>query len=101
MQCHKFARQLARIEGSSKRQRKAREALVHRSGAASIVSRNKVVGWRMRDGSVVCAKHRYATCESADHDLERIARVATHKHIPVRVYLCPECHGFHLTSRQA
>ncbi|WP_441253659.1 hypothetical protein [Bradyrhizobium sp. 613_E4_N2_2] len=101
MQCHKFARQLARIDGNGKHRRKALAALVRRSGAASILSHNRVVGWRMRDGSVVCAKHRYASHESAAVDLARITHVATHKHIPVRVYPCPSCRGFHLTSKPA
>lgn len=101
MQRHTFARHLGRIQGKSKHQRKAREALVRRARAAHIIVGGKVIGWRLPDGSVVCVKRRYSTREAAAVDLARITRVATHAHIPVRAYACPYCRGFHLTSKPA
>jgi hypothetical protein len=101
MKCHTFARQLALIERRQNRKNKARQALIRRAGAAYIILHGKVVGWRMRDGSVVCAKRRYATHEAAAYDLARITRDATNAHTPVRAYQCPACLGHHLTSKHA
>jgi hypothetical protein len=101
MNRHTFARHLGRIKGSAKQQRKAREALVHRAHAVTIIHGGKIIGWRMPNGKVVCVKRRYSTSEAAAVDLARIRRVATHSYIPVRAYACPYCHGFHLTSRPA
>lgn len=75
--------------------------LVQRVGAATVVEGNRIVGYRMRDGSMACSKVRYVTAADAATDLKRIALLPTGGHKPVRAYSCPWCRGFHLTSRPA
>jgi hypothetical protein len=72
---------------------------VHRVGAAAIIEGNRVVGYRMRDGSVACVKVRYRDEVEAKLDLLRIAAAPNHGHKPIRVYRCPWCAGWHSTSR--
>lgn len=108
MRAGEFARRRARIQcdrGDKLRphgagyQRKALRALVKRSGAALIVPNGRVVGYRMRDGSVACMKQRYRSETAAHAELSRIASHASHSYVPVRAYRCEWCDGWHLTSR--
>ncbi len=100
-----FARRLGRIEhnaahGRSRAyRRKAVRALVKRAGAALIVPRGRVVGYRLPDGGVACTKQRYRSQGAADAELARIGRHAQRAYVPVRTYLCEWCGGYHLTSR--
>lgn len=108
MRAGEFARRRARIESerglrfrphSKHYRRKALRALVRRAGAALIIPHGREVGYRMPDGSVACIKHRFRTFEAADAELHRITRHAAHSYVPVRVYACDWCDGFHLTSK--
>lgn len=104
MHASEFARKRARIERQPGRRpafyRRALDHLVREAGAEAIVIRGQLVGWRMPDGGVVCVKQRYRAAESAHTELERIGvHARRNQHVPVRVYECPHCNGFHLTSQ--
>lgn len=43
-------------------------------------------------------KKRYVTEIEAQMVLLRIQSRSTHDTVPIRVYPCPDCHGWHLTS---
>ncbi len=47
-----------------------------------------------------CAKRRYRDDIAAKLDLARIANVSKSAKSPQRAYLCPACHGWHLTSKR-
>lgn len=104
MQADDFVRRKSRIEfknfDKAKRRKRAMKSLIKRSRAILVIRNNKVIGYRMKDGKVACVKHRYRTQEFADYELSQIARTAQHGHLPVRVYKCDFCFGFHLTSRK-
>lgn len=108
MRASEFARRVARIDSDKGLKfrphgrgyrRKAIRALLKRSGAALIVPNGRFVGYRMKDGSVVCVKQRFHTRASAEVELARIGRHASHDYVPVRAYCCEWCGGWHLTSR--
>lgn len=98
-----FTRERLRIErqwqGKRAGARKALQHLVRREGAALVIEGNRRVGYRMRDGSVACLKVRYHSVHDAAQDIARIQGLPNSEHKPCRVYLCPWCSGFHLTSR--
>lgn len=104
MHASTFARKRARIERRAGDRpallRKAMAHLLHDAGAAEIIIRGQLVGWRMQDGTVVCVKRRYRDWLQAQLELQNIAKHSRHAHVPVRVYHCPWCGGFHLTSRE-
>lgn len=79
--------------------RKAVAHLMRDAGAVPVVAGGRVVGFQMPDGSVACSKQRYRDDVSAQLELARIARHASHGYVPVRAYRCEFCAGFHLTSR--
>lgn len=103
MHASEFARKRAKIERRAASRpaflRKAMAHLVHEAGAFVVVVRGQLVGWRMRDGGMVCIKRRFRDDDAAHAELDRIARDANHRHIPVRAYECPHCRGWHLTSQ--
>lgn len=76
-------------------------ALARRAGAAIILPNGRHVGYRLPDGSVACAKHRYRDEVAAQMELARIRRDAVRGYVPVRAYRCEWCDGWHLTSRPA
>jgi hypothetical protein len=102
MKCSKFAQQMGRLQNrfghSTSALQKALSKMAREVGAAHIITNGKITGYRMRDGSVVCAKRRYRDKVAADVDMARIAHISTRSHVPVRSYRCPNCRGFHLTS---
>ena len=103
MNADRFAQHMAKIERrlahSPSRTRNAIRRMARHEGAALVIAGGKVVGYRLKNGSVVCRKFRYRDQSHALADLTRIANEATNKHIPVRAYPCPHCRGWHLTSR--
>ncbi|QJB21786.1 hypothetical protein XccvBFoX1_gp47 [Xanthomonas phage FoX1] len=103
MKASVFSRELRKIEiqsrGKAAAVRSATRQLVSRNGAAAIIEGHKVIGYRMRDGSVACLKLRYYTAQDGHTEMARIREGANHKYLPVRVYHCPWCDGYHLTSR--
>lgn len=105
MHASTFNRERRKIERQSRgkhaRERRALQHLVRRVGAAAIIEGNRIIGYRMRDGSVACSKVRYRTDVDAQLDLVRIHRLPNNGHKPIRFYRCPWCHGYHLTSRPA
>lgn len=105
MHARQFTRERHRIErqagGKQRHADAALRHLVRRTGAIAVIANHRIVGYRMRDGSVACMKQRYRTFIDAQQDLTRIQRIARHTHVPVHVYRCQWCAGFHLTSRAA
>lgn len=103
MHASTFQRERRKIErqarGKASRERRALRQLVQRVGAAAVIEGNRIIGYRMRDGSVACSKVRYRDDLAAQLDLARIRALPTAGHKPIRAYHCPWCHGFHLTSR--
>jgi hypothetical protein len=103
MNASTFARYVERIErrmhGKPARQLKAIRSMARRERAAMVFANGKLVGFRLRDGSMVCRKHRYRDEAAALVDLARIAYTSTSSKVPVRAYRCGECHGWHLTSK--
>ena len=103
MKAAEFTRRRVRAEneyrGKSRHYKSALRHLIQRAGAIIVVANNKVIGYRLPDGSVSCLKRRYLTIVDAELDLVRIKQKANHGHIPVRAYVCQWCHGIHLTSR--
>lgn len=103
MNAGEFARKRARIEQEGHRSKgyaaKALEALVREARAITIIGRNRVVGWRMRNGQVVCVKRRYKDEPAANLELANVKRDPRTPRIPGRFYLCPHCNGWHLTSQ--
>lgn len=100
-----FNRERRRIErqaqGVAARERRALRHLVQRVGGAAIIEGKRIIGYRMRDGSVACSKVRYRSEDDARADLLRIAQLPNSGHKPIRAYHCPWCRGAHLTSRPA
>lgn len=44
-------------------------------------------------------KKRFMTEIEATMAMLRIQGTSTHDVVPIRVYPCPDCHGWHLTSK--
>jgi hypothetical protein len=103
MNASEFARKRSQIErraqGRESFRRKAMGHLVRESGAEPVMANGRLLGWRLPCGSVVCVKQRYRDAIGAENELARIRRFNSGGHIPVRVYRCEWCHGFHLTSQ--
>lgn len=105
MHASEFKRRHQRIvveaRGNKRRENRAFAQLVKRARAAVVIANRRIIGYRMRDGSVACVKIRYRSEVDAALDLSRIRAASNHSHIPVRVYRCGFCFGWHLTSRPA
>jgi hypothetical protein len=103
MQAHEFARRAGKIEfrhaQSTKAKRGALAKLITQAGAAYMIANGKITGYRMKDGSIACRKRRFPTLDAATAEIDRIHRVKTHEHVPVRAYAC-HCKAFHLTSKE-
>lgn len=103
MHASEFQRKRAKLERRSGNRsaffRKAMAHLLREAQATEIRAAGKVVGWRMKDGTVVCIKQRHRDWVEAALALETITQHANARHVPVRAYLCPWCDGFHLTSQ--
>ena len=97
-----FHRQRVRIERrfpvGAKRSRAMRH-LASEAGAALVVVGGHAVGWRLPDGSMACAKRRYPNEAAAHSDMTRIAATSSARRIPLRVYLCEFCGGWHTTHQ--
>lgn len=65
-----------------------------------VIRNDRVIGYRLPDGKVVCLKHRYRDDEAARAALVGIWSRATHDHVPVRSYVCEFCAGVHLTHQR-
>lgn len=103
MNAGEFAKRRARIEHEHGRRKgyaaRAMDALVREAGAIIIIVRNRIVGWRMPSGQVVCRKRRYRSEPDAMVELTNVRRDPRTPRIPGRFYLCPHCNGWHLTSQ--
>lgn len=99
-----FARFMEKIErrmhGKPGRQLKAIRSMARRERAALVFTNGKLIGFRLRDGSMVCRKRRYRDEAAALVDLARIIYTSTSSKVPVRAYRCENCAGWHLTSKQ-
>ncbi|WP_441227987.1 hypothetical protein AB7813_08250 [Tardiphaga sp. 20_F10_N6_6] len=90
-----------RFPDQSKRNAAMRR-LVREAGATVIIMENKVTGWRLADGKIVCVKYRHKDQAGADAEVVRAADSNWNNHrVPVRSYQCPYCFGWHLTSQAA
>lgn len=104
MNGRRFAAKRARILARPRSDRHARRAIEHLArecDAQPVFVHGRLVAHVMPDGFVVCEKRRYATERAALDELEN-TRAFAHLHpnkIPVRVYRCPSCSGWHTTSR--
>lgn len=105
MRASEFTRHRDRIEADTGKKgdkyREAMASLLKRARAVLVVVNDKIVGYRMTDGSFVCLKKRFATMGAADYALERITESPRTDKIPVRVYQCERCNGWHLTSKRS
>ena len=54
----------------------------------------------VRDAPRRCWKRRFSSEYDAQRALDRIIDRSTRTHVPTRVYDCPYCEGWHLTSRE-
>jgi hypothetical protein len=104
MNARDFARHRARItrenHGRGRKYTRALAHLISDARAALVVMDRKVVGYRLPTGEMVCVKERYTSEPQALKAMERIqANIEAGRRAPVRVYPCPHCRGFHLTSQ--
>lgn len=103
MNAAQFSRARERIERDDHKgehfQRHALARLVLRARGIRIVAKNKVIGWRLVDGSVVCAKRRFVTRDAGENYMLCIQAQEGKANAPRRVYQCDFCSGFHLTSQ--
>lgn len=105
MNAAQFSRARERIERDEHKgatfRRKALARLVDRANAIRFihVQSGKVLGWRMVDGSIVCAKRRFLSRELGENYMLAIQAQDGKAHAPRRVYQCEFCKGWHLTSR--
>lgn len=84
---------------SSAWMKRALAHLVREAGARPVTVRGHPVAHRLPDGRTVCVKRRFITQGAADAVLATVNELigGTHKK-PRRTYLCPHCHGWHVTS---
>lgn len=80
--------------------RRALNHLVMRNALATIVMDRRVIGWRMSTGEIVCVKARYSTEQLALKSMSHIVSLQDSGRIPVRVYQCDYCLGWHMTSQK-
>lgn len=104
MNAAEFIRQRGRIEHQNGQtptwRSKAMRGLVKRARAELIRTGGRVTGYQLPNGQVVCVKQRFRDQAAAEQKLESISLFEGHRiNTPQRVYLCPHCHGFHLTSQ--
>ena len=92
---------VAALGGKGGKVSRALQTLVRRAGAVVIVTQRRIIGYRMRDGSVACSKRRYRSEVDARLDMVMIQARAKHSHVPIRVYRCEWCSGWHLTSKRS
>lgn len=104
MNAERFAAMARKIErrlaDEPRRQREAIKRMARQAGAVQVIASGKVVGFRLRDGSMVCRKRRYRDEVAARIDMARIAATSGAKRVPVRAYHCPHCAGWHTTSQR-
>jgi hypothetical protein len=104
MNGRRFASKRGRILYRARSERHARRAiarLAREAGAQPIYAGGKLVAHVFPDGFVVCEKRRYRDQAAALAELagtRAFAHLHDHK-LPVRVYPCPHCMGWHATSR--
>lgn len=104
MNAGEFAKRRARIEQEAHRRRpgyagNAMAALLRESGASQVVVRGKLVAWKLPSGQTVCRKERYKTELDASIVLNICTTHPKNWKSPTRMYLCPWCDGWHLTSQ--
>jgi hypothetical protein len=100
-----FATRRARLvrehHGHGRKYQRALAHLIRDARAILVVMNRKVIGYRLLTGEIVCIKERYRSEDAANDAMVRIqANIEAGRRAPVRVYACPHCHGFHLTSQK-
>jgi hypothetical protein len=105
MNAAQFSRARERIERDDHKgeafQRKALASLVKRSRAILFIhpQSGKVAGWRMTDGSMVCAMRRFPTRQLGENFMLAIQAQDGKTNAPRRVYPCDFCKGWHVSFR--
>jgi len=103
MNATEFARRRGRIEHQGVKKHawkvKALRQLVNDARAVLVTVEGRVVGYRLPNGQVVCAKQRYKDQDTALRHLDMIQLCDGTHQKPVRAYPCPQCRGWHRTSR--
>jgi hypothetical protein len=103
MNAAQFSRARQRIEREAKSRKgygtKALRRLVREARAVTVIGGTRIIGWRMRDGTMVCRKDRYSTRDQAVAVMLGIQAEYGKAGKPRRAYECNFCGGFHLTSR--
>lgn len=104
MNAGEFAKRRARIEQEAWRRRggylsKAMAALIREARAALVIVDGKHVAWKLPNGQAVCRKQRFPSELDATTALSSVQRCPRTGKIPHRVYQCPWCDGWHLTSQ--
>ena len=104
MSPRRFAQKRARILARGRSARHTRRAIAHlarEAGAWPVGAGHKLARFVLPGGFVVCEKRRYASEAGAAAELAGIRAFAPMhegRKLPRRVYHCPHCKGWHLTS---
>jgi hypothetical protein len=78
---------------------KALAALIRQAKAQPVLVDRRMIGHRLPCGDIVCAKVRYKNGPVAQDAMLQIQLTSGTHDKPVRIYACPYCQGWHLTSR--
>ena len=102
MNAQEFARRWGRVlnaERSYAWKRRALQQLQNQAGAELVTQNGRNVGYRLQSGGFMCLKRRYPTEASAQVALNDCWRAPQNHRHERRVYQCPLCDGWHLTSQ--
>lgn len=104
MKLREFTRRRALIANRTNHQgrrfRKEMAHLMREARAVPVMASGKVVGFRLPDGTIVCMKERFRDEASALQAMRYMHETNYNNHrVPVRVYACGFCRGYHLTSQ--
>lgn len=104
MNAAEFIKQRVRIHQQPGRgpqwRARALAQLVKQARAVPVYAGGKVVSYTLPNGQVVCTKQRFRDQAGAESYLDGLTLFeGTRAKHPQRVYRCPNCSGWHLTSQ--
>jgi hypothetical protein len=102
MNAQEFARRRGRVLKSARSpgwKRRALQQLQQEAGASMVTHNGRNVGYKMPGGQFLCLKLRYPSEDSAQAALNDCWRAPQPQRHERRVYHCPLCDGWHLTSQ--
>lgn len=103
MNASEFAKRRARIDHERRQSKgyaaRAMAALEREARAVRVYARGKLVAWYLPNGQTVCKKRRYTQDIDAMLALTDLMHHSQCAKVPCRIYRCPHCLGWHLTSR--